>query len=71
MNQERPDWERKCSSRSRTLRSTVAGGRAAKKFGDPKSPSYFGISYSRMKWLRQVFQVSSETSLWSWCRSSL
>ena len=45
-------------------------GGGAKKFGDPKSPSYFGISYSRMRWSRQVFQVSSETSRWSWCRSS-
>jgi hypothetical protein len=43
------------------LRSRVRAGRSAKKFGDPKSPSYFGISYSRMKWSRQVFQVRSET----------
>ena len=25
----------------------------------PRSPSYFGISYSRIAWLRNVFQVSS------------
>jgi len=33
------------------LRSRVSGEREAKKFGDPKSPSYFGISYSRMRWV--------------------
>ena len=32
---------------------------SGKKFGDPKSPSYLGISYSRMKWLRKVCQVNS------------
>ena len=33
-----------------------------KTFGDPRSPSYFGISYSRIRWSRNVFQVSSQTS---------
>ena len=33
-------------------------GKEIKKLGLPKSPSYLGISYSRMKWLRQVFQVN-------------
>ena len=28
----------------------------------PKSPSYFGTSYSRMRWSRNVFHVSSQTS---------
>ena len=33
------------------------------------SPSYLGTSYSRMKWSRNVFQVSSQAMRWSWCRS--
>ena len=39
-------------------------------FGRPRSPSHFGISYSRMRWSRNVFHVSSQTSRWSWWRSS-
>ena len=35
----------------------------------PRSPSYFGISYSRIRWSRNVFHVSSHASRWSWWRS--
>ncbi len=35
----------------------------------PRSPSYFGISYSRIEWSRNVFHVSSQASRWSWWRS--
>ena len=70
VNQCLPAWVLKCSSTRAILLSTVASGRAKKTLGAPKSPSYFGISYSRIRWSRQVFQVRSETSRWSWCRSS-
>ncbi len=44
---------------------------ATNAFGRPRSPSYFGISYSRMRWSRNVFHASSATSRWSWCASSV
>ena len=42
------------------LRFAISGVSGMKKFGEPKSPSYLGISYSSTRWLRQVFQVSSQ-----------
>ena len=38
---------------------------AHERLGRPMSPSYFMISYSRIMWSRQVFQVSCETRRWS------
>ena len=43
-------WETACSA----LRGTNT-------FGRPRSASYLGISYSRIRWSRKVFQVSSAT----------
>ena len=42
---------------------------STKKFGLPRSPSYFGISYSRTRWSRKVWCARSATSRWSWCAS--
>ena len=39
-----------------------AGVSGTNRFGAPRSPSTFGISYSRIRWLRKVFQVSSQAS---------
>ena len=47
-------------SRSRrSFSSTIGSSSGTKTFGAPRSPSYFGISYSRIRWSRNVFQVSS------------
>ena len=43
----------------------IAREMGMKTLGYPRSPSYFGISYSKMQGLRNVFQVSSATVLWS------
>lgn len=40
-----------------------------KRFGKAKSPSCFGISYSSIRWSRNVFHVKSEISRWSWWRT--
>ena len=50
----------------RRRRRPIAG---TKTFGEPRPPSHFGISYSRIRWSRKVFQASSDTTRWSWCRS--
>jgi hypothetical protein len=34
---------------------------------NPRSRSYFMISYSRIVWSRQGFHVSCEMRRWSWC----
>ena len=47
---------------SRAFSRASSSGTGTKTFGAPRSPSYFGISYSRMRWSRHVFQVSSQTS---------
>ena len=39
----------------------TSGSMWTKAFGEPKSPSHFGISYSKIRWLRKVFHVSSHT----------
>src|SRR5918911_2073577 len=70
VNQCLPRCEGKCSSRRSTLRWRTSGASGTYTFGAARSASYFGISYSRIRWSRKVFQVSSETSRWSWCRST-
>ncbi len=52
-----------------TFSSTSSSSSGTNTFGAPRSPSYFGISYSRIRWSRNVFQVSSQRRRWSWCRS--
>ena len=64
----RAAW-RSASRSSSTLRCAIASLRWTNTFGAPRSPSYFGISYSRIRWSRNVFHVSSQASRWSWCRS--
>ena len=57
------------STTSRAFSPASSSEIGTKTLGAPRSPSYFGISYSRMRWSRHVFQVSSQTSRWSWWRS--
>src|SRR4029450_7854297 len=70
LNQERPAWLGKPLRSSSILRWQRSGSRGTNRLGWPRSPSYLGISYSKTRWPRKVFQVSSATSRWSWGRSS-
>src|SRR5262249_24351889 len=54
-------WESSVS----TFRLDASSLIGTETFGVPTSPSYFGISYSRTRWFRNVFQVSSQTRRWS------
>ena len=56
---------RMCSTFVRQV-STASGTNT---LGEPRSPSYLGISYSRTRWSRNVFQASSATRRWSWWAS--
>ena len=62
VNQAFPAWVGKAFRTSSIFLSSVAALSGTKALGAPKSPSYFGISNSRIRWFRQVFQVSSETT---------
>ena len=48
------------SSGGRSCAREVARSSGTKAFGALMSPSYFGTSYSRIRWSRKVFQVSSQ-----------
>ena len=67
-------WRARCVSKQRRIVSTFrcAASRliGTNRFGEDRSPSYFGTSYSRIRWLRNVFQVSSQTKRWSWWLSA-
>src|SRR5882762_11613976 len=59
VNHARLAWLGKHSLKMSHLRCMSARVRGMKTLGVPKSPSHFGISYSRIRWSRKVFQVSS------------
>src|ERR1700722_1635992 len=52
-----PKYRIKCC----TFLRRIASDNGTKKFGCCRSASYFGISYSRIRWLRKVFHVNSQT----------
>ena len=49
----------------RSCPGTPPADSGTNRLGRPRSPSYFMISYSRIMWSRQVFQVSCEMRRWS------
>ena len=60
MNQRLSRWVAKWASSASIFREAIDGlERRTNTLGEPRSPSYFGISYSRTRWSRKVFQVSS------------
>ena len=61
-NQCLPCWLANASLINRAFSRASSSETGTKTFGEPRSPSYFGISYSRIRWLRHVFQVSSQTT---------
>ena len=70
VNQLRSRWLGKHSIRISHLRRSSSRVRGTKTFGTPRSPSNLGSRIRGSEWSRKVFQVSSLTTRWSWCRSS-
>src|SRR3954470_23444638 len=69
-NHRLESWVPKWLIRWSILRWRRRSSSGTNAFGALMSPSYFGTSYSRIRWSRKVFQVSSQLTRWSWCRSA-